>query len=122
MTIKEIAVLTGVSPTTVANVIHGRTGKMSKEILERVSRALEEHKYTINMGARVIGNCGSRLIGVIVNYARRETINVAQEPFYGEIIGRLKGKSGKTVTICFYIRQEEWMKQFGLHLPGMWKG
>ena len=36
VTIKEIAELTGVSPTTVQNVIHGRTNKVSKENLERI--------------------------------------------------------------------------------------
>ena len=35
VTIKDIANITGVSPTTVANVIHGRTNKVSKENVER---------------------------------------------------------------------------------------
>ena len=32
ITIKDMAEIAGVSPTTVANVLHGRTKKMSKEI------------------------------------------------------------------------------------------
>lgn len=95
MTIKEIAALTGVSPTTVANVIHGRTGKMSKETLDKVWKVLNECNYTTNMGARVIGNSGSRLIGVVVNYARRETVNTAKDPFFGEIIGTLESEIRK---------------------------
>lgn len=32
VTIKDIANITGVSPTTVANVIHGRTNKVSRKM------------------------------------------------------------------------------------------
>lgn len=42
VTIKDIANITGVSPTTVANVIHGRTNKVSKENVERIQKALKE--------------------------------------------------------------------------------
>lgn len=90
ITIKEIAALTGVSPTTVANVLHGRTGKVSEKTYELVKHALEENQYTPNMGARMIGNCGSRLIAVVMNYERRETMNTFQSPFFGEIIGALE--------------------------------
>lgn len=90
ITIKEIAAMTGVSPTTVANVLHGRTGKMSEDTYETVRRALEENHYTPNMGARMIGNCGSRLIAVVMNFERREKINTFQSPFFGEIIGSLE--------------------------------
>ena len=38
VTIKDIANITGVSPTTVANVIHGRTNKVSKENVERIQK------------------------------------------------------------------------------------
>ena len=43
VTIKDIANITGVSPTTVANVIHGRTNKVSKENVERIQKALKEN-------------------------------------------------------------------------------
>lgn len=37
-TIKDIAKYTGVSPTTVSNVIHGRDSKVSQETKEKVKR------------------------------------------------------------------------------------
>ena len=45
ITIKEIANMMNVSPTTVANVIHGRTSKVSKENVERIQQALKDHNY-----------------------------------------------------------------------------
>ena len=35
ITIKDMAEAAGVSPTTVANVLHSRTNKMSKETLKK---------------------------------------------------------------------------------------
>ena len=46
ITIKELASELGVSPTTVSNVINGRTGKMSPETRKRIEIALVEHHYT----------------------------------------------------------------------------
>ena len=65
VTIKEIAALTGVSPTTVANVIHGRRGKMSDETWDKVKKALEDCRYSAHMGGKLIGNSGSGLISVL---------------------------------------------------------
>ena len=38
VTIKEIAQQLGVSPTTVSNVLNGRTGKMSPETRQKVQK------------------------------------------------------------------------------------
>lgn len=45
ITIKEIASQLGVSPTTVSNVINGRTSKMSEETRKKVEMALVENHY-----------------------------------------------------------------------------
>jgi LacI family transcriptional regulator len=90
ITVKELAALTGVSPTTVSNVIHGRHRKMRPEVLERVQKALAENNYVSNMAGRLLGNHGSRLIGVIMMYSHRNELNVTQDPFHGEIIGALE--------------------------------
>lgn len=44
-TIKQIAEELGVSPTTVSNVINGRTGKMSLETRRKIEEALWENHY-----------------------------------------------------------------------------
>lgn len=90
VTIKEIAERAGVAPTTVSNVLHGRTKKMSKETLERVQKVIEESHYVTNMGARLLANYGSKIIGVIMTYGRREEQNAIQDPFFAEVIGALE--------------------------------
>lgn len=90
ITIKDMAEIAGVSPTTVANVLHGRTKKMSKETLKKVQDVIDSSNYVSNMGARVLANYGSRIIGVIVNYDRRTENNALADPFYGTIVGALE--------------------------------
>jgi len=90
ITIKDMAEAAGVSPTTVANVLHGRTKKMSKETLKKVQDVIDSSNYVSNMGARVLANYGSRIIGVIMNYDRRSENNVIADPFFGTIVGALE--------------------------------
>ncbi|MDR2743094.1 MAG: LacI family transcriptional regulator [Treponema sp.] len=89
-TIKQIAKIAGVSPSTVSNVLQGRTHKMSKETLERVRQTLNENNYVSNMSGRMLGRYGSKLIGVVMNFDRRDEVNAMQDPFLGGIIGDLE--------------------------------
>ncbi len=45
VTIKEIAEELGVSTTTVSNVIHGKTGKMSADTRKKIEEALVRYHY-----------------------------------------------------------------------------
>ncbi|WP_428771467.1 LacI family DNA-binding transcriptional regulator [Treponema sp. HNW] len=89
-TIKEIAAKTGVSPTTVSNVLHGRTAKVSAKTLKTVQAAIENEKYTPNMGAALLAHSVSRIIGVIVFMDPRSGETVFQDPFTGTMIGALE--------------------------------
>lgn len=90
VTIKSIAKLSGVSPTTVSNVLHGKVNKVSEETLKKVNKAIKETNYVSNMGGRLLSKRGSKIIGVIMTYARREENNATSDPFYSEIIGALE--------------------------------
>ena len=90
ITIKDMADLAGVSPTTVTNVLHGRTKKMSKETLQKVQAVIDSSDYVSNMGARLLANYGSKIIGVIMNYDRRGESNIISDPFYGTVVGALE--------------------------------
>jgi LacI family transcriptional regulator len=95
ITIKDLAEMTGVSPTTISNVIHGRVHKMRPEVLKKVQKTLKETKYVPNMAGRLLANYGSRLIGVIINFSQRNESNVATHPFFGEMIGALESEIRK---------------------------
>lgn len=63
---------------------------MSKETLERVQKIIKECNYVTNMGARLLANYGSRIIGVIMMYGRREENDIIQDPFFAELIGAIE--------------------------------
>ena len=52
--IKDIAKEAGVSPTTVSNVIHGNTKKVSKSNIDKIQKILEEHQYIPSMSALML--------------------------------------------------------------------
>ncbi len=90
ITIKEIASLAGVSQTTVSNVIHGRTARVSEETLEKVRKILKDKDYVSNMGAQIIGNHGSRLIALVLCYRTAERETLVVDPFAGTVIGAVE--------------------------------
>ncbi len=89
-TIKEIAQKAGVSPTTVANVIHGNHGRVSKETLERVQAVIKEKKYAPNMGAMILAHNNSRIIGIIMFMEPRWDETVFEDPFSSAILGSME--------------------------------
>ena len=51
ITIKDIADAAGVSATTVSNVIHGYSGRVSKETAQRIQEIIEQSGYIPNLSA-----------------------------------------------------------------------
>lgn len=64
--IKDVAKIAGVSATTVSNVIHGRTEKVSKKTRKRIEEILEDQEYTPSMGARILSGKSSGMVAVVV--------------------------------------------------------
>jgi len=89
-TIKEISRKAGVSPTTVANVLYGRTAKVSAETREKVQAIIEEENYTPNMGAMMLLKNNSRIIGVIMFTEPRKNETVLEDPFSSAILGAME--------------------------------
>ncbi len=85
VTIKTIADLAGVSPTTVSNVIHGRTGRVSPDTLKKVQTILREEHYVSNMGAQILGRHGSKLIALVVAYRPYERESLLEDPFVSSV-------------------------------------
>jgi LacI family transcriptional regulator len=89
-TIKKIAQKAGVSPTTVANVLHGRVGKVSAATREKVQAIIREEKYAPNMGAIILAHSNSRIIGVIMFMEPRRDETLLEDPFSSAILGSIE--------------------------------
>lgn len=117
-TIKDIAKYTGVSPTTVSNVIHGRDNKVSPETKLKVKTALEELNYAANMGARLLANHGSRIIGMIIQDNEAVTEDFFDNPYHGELIQALESKIKKAGYFMMFHRVSNFDE--GAKLADMW--
>lgn len=92
VTIKDIASYTGVSCTTISNVIHGRSSRVSPETIERVNAAIAELGYTPNMSARSLVSKSSKVVAFINHVIIREGTNVMEDPFHSTTIGLIEHK------------------------------
>lgn len=118
-TIKKIARLAGVSPTTVSNVLHGNTAKVSPATLEKVNAILKQEKYAPNMGAIILAHNNSRIIGVIMFVQPRDNETVIEDPFTSAILGSLEQeiKNAGYFTMIHTTGDEEDV----LRLASTWK-
>lgn len=86
-TIKEIADRAHVSTTTVSNVIHGKTKKVSPANVEKIQNLIQEMGYVQKMGLRVLNKESSQLIAVVINSHKTFDDTILGDPFYGKILG-----------------------------------
>lgn len=87
ITIKEIADIVGVSTTTVSNVIHGKTKKVSRQNIEKIQKVLKEKNYVAPMGRSTLTNGQSQMIGVVIRETKHYGDTLIADPFYSRIIG-----------------------------------
>ena len=88
--IKDIADRAGVSPTTVSNVIHGKTGRVSKATVEKINRILKEMEYVPSISARILANNSSGLIGVALGFMKKGNASSFEDPFVSAMLGNLE--------------------------------
>ena len=65
VTIEDIAREAGVSTTTVSNVIHGRTKKVSAATVELINEIIRRLGYVPNLSARALKIRSSKLVALI---------------------------------------------------------
>lgn len=82
-TIYEVARAAGVSPSTVSNLLNGRSGRMLPETRQRVEEAIARLDYRPNRAARQLRTGRSGVIGLVVP-------SVAN-PFWGTFARHLEG-------------------------------
>ncbi len=64
-TIKDIAHKAGVSYTTVSNVIHNRSNRVSPATIELINNIIKELSYVPNMSARALVSRSSKVVAII---------------------------------------------------------
>ncbi|WP_026516478.1 LacI family DNA-binding transcriptional regulator [Butyrivibrio sp. MC2021] len=87
ITIKEIARQLNMSTTTVSNVIHGKTGEVSKETQKIVRDFLKKVDYVPNISARNLAQNQSKIIGLALKARADKYENLIMDPFVSELIG-----------------------------------
>lgn len=90
VTIKDIAQATGVSCTTVSNVIHGREKRVSAETVNRIREAIQTLGYVPNMSARSLVSNSSKVIGFINHVIVRPDTHFMEDPFHSSIISSIE--------------------------------
>ena len=121
--IKDIADRTGVSPTTVSNVIHGKTGRVSKATVEKINRILKEMEYVPSISARMLANNSSGLIGVALGFMKKGNASSFEDPFVSAMLGNLEyqiREHGYYMMLVARHEQDDIMQQaLGWNFDGM---
>lgn len=88
VTIKQIADMLGVSPTTVSNVINGRAGKMSEDTRCKIEEALWQNHYETTLKS---SRNPSEEMMIASAFFMGSMSNVLMDPFCGELLGAIEG-------------------------------
>ena len=121
--IKDIADRAGVSPTSVSNVIHGKTGRVSKATVEKINRILKEMEYVPSISARMLANNSSGLIGVALGFMKKGNASSFEDPFVSAMLGNLEyqiREHGYYMMLVARHEQDDIMQQaLGWNFDGM---
>ena len=116
ITIKEIAKQLGVSPTTVSNVINGRTEKMSEQTRMRIEEMLIKNHYVQeNRGGRG-GQDELKLVIVEFFFGIRE--HIYTDPFCAELLEAIEKeleKTGRNVVCSTVYSEKKKKKKLSAH-------
>ena len=96
VTIREIAERVGVSATTVSNVIHGKTRKVSPETIQRVRDEIRASGFVPRQGLEVLSQKRSRLIMAVVHTTAHFQRTAVSDPFFGQTIGAIEARTAIT--------------------------
>jgi len=89
-TIKDIAEYTGVSATTVSNVIHGKKNRVSPQTVQKIQDAIKELNYVPNMFARSLVSSSSKVVAMIDHLPTRTDANFSDSTLQLEVLSTLE--------------------------------
>lgn len=90
VTLKDIADITGVSTTTISNVIHGHSNRVSEETIKKVNNAIRELGYVPNMSARSLASKNSCVVAFINHVITKNKGNMLEDPFHSTAVGAIE--------------------------------
>ena len=86
VTLKDIAAEAGVSITTVSNVVHNRSSRVSPELVAKIRSIIDREHYVPSMTARTLVNDESYIIGVISHITPQNIGSTMSDPFLGSFV------------------------------------
>ena len=81
VTLKDIAAEAGVSITTVSNVVHNKTNRVSPERIAKIWEIIEREHYVPSLSARSLAKDHSSIIGVITHLTPQNPGSTLSDPF-----------------------------------------
>lgn len=90
VTIEDIAQEAGVSCTTVSNVIHNRTKRVSAATVERINEIIERRGYVPSLSARTLKTRSSRVVALIDHLDGEQRSQFASDPFFSTLTGAVE--------------------------------
>lgn len=130
VTIEDIAREAGVSSTTVSNVIHGRTGRVSDATVKRINEIIRRRGYVPNLSARALKGRSSRLVALINHLDGQDRVRFWSDPFYNTLTGAveeaLRAQGYFLMVRAISDREEllEFLRNWnveGVFLPGLFE-
>lgn len=108
VTIKDVAKLANVAPSTVSRVI-ANNPRISQQTKERVREAMDKLGYHPNLNARSLANRSTQTIGLVMPSSGEKTF---QNPFFPEVI---RGISTKAHEIGYSLQMTTGNTQEEIH-------
>lgn len=85
VTIEDIAREAGVSCTTVSNVIHGRTNRVSAATVELINGIIKDTGYVPNLSARALKIRSSKVVALINHLPLEDRGKFRTDPFFNTL-------------------------------------
>ena len=92
VTLKDIARETGVSITTVSNVVHNKKSRVSPEKAGEIREFIKRVNYIPSMSARSLANNASPIIGIINHLMSRSGGGFLSDPFHNLFMGSIEDR------------------------------
>ena len=93
--LQDIADMAGVSRTTVSNVLHGNTKRVSQETVDKIKKILEENEYQPNIGSMMLTGKGSKIIGFVLGYDYVHGYPSTMDSFIGALLSAVRNQAEK---------------------------